>query len=376
MLWMVVATLGGVSEASEFDLGTALEQPRKAKWDPKGKAIGPYGRGTAQRDQPEAAIPLLVQSLEVQPGCGKCLNALGSSLRKAEAYDQAVQVGELLIALYPDKDEGYTSVLRAQALAERWSETADAAAAALAKNDPGSMSYLWTMRTDALIKAGRSEEAARLLNEEMTEGVKDADVGCMKVLVATAQGDAGAATEAWATCEESEYLSLKRGAEGWLAISEGRREHGAKRVAMSGGDEELARVALAWSRLEGGEGEAALNLVNKAIEDGRMEWDVLLFKAEALASLERLDEASETLAMGPLADDWASVDAPPVLMLARGPEWPKMVAMRSAALQIAIHARSENPDGASALHAEAVAAYGEHPIFDKALGSAEGDGDE
>ncbi|MBX2796449.1 MAG: tetratricopeptide repeat protein [Myxococcales bacterium] len=374
MFWMVAGALGIAppAHAEDVDLSSALEQPKKASWDPKRKTMDAYGRGNTQRRKGnnDDALPLLVQALEKQPGCGKCLNGLALALIDSERFDQAIEVGNLIDVLYPDRKEGKRHVGTAQRKAERWGDAAETYAAAV-EQDPKS-STMWWRRVDSLRRDGQSETATELLEDAKDTELEKGAIACLEIQLAASAGDAVGARALWETCDESKNLDLKRYSEGWLAMAEGDAELAAKRLVVSGADENLARIALAFHRLDEGKSEGALNLLDRmANEGGDPRWDGALARARALYGLQRYDEAVEALASGPRAEGWQdAVSEPPrdaVNLVARGPDWPKQVMQQAAELHIRLLAAKGEAEAAQALHDEVVQVMGEDERFTEAL---------
>jgi len=362
MMVLLLAVLGSPTAHAD-DLSVALQPTKKTHWDPKGKALDPFGRGDAKRrgDDLDAALPLLLSSLKAQPGCGKCLDSLARLLVKAERYDDAVRIGHHLDSLYPDRTEGLLRVAQARETQEDWTATAEAMTAAL-ENEPDSVS-LWRRRNTALRLLGDYDQAGTLLEGANDIGVEEGAVACMQIQLHAARGEPEAARALWEPCDEAKSLDLKRTSEGWLALAEGDAELGAKRLAMSGADKNLTRVALAWMRLEQGRAEAALNLAAKVIEeDGAWAWDAHLALAQAHDAMGQPEDALATLTAGPMAPGWEEkhpVAGPRnVMMVPRGPTWPGEVARRAAVLHVSLTARTADADTAQQAYDAVLAVHG------------------
>lgn len=363
----------GVAHAEEASIEAALEEPRKAKWEAKRKALDEFGRGKNQFHQKNAAeaIPLLVASLEKQAGCGTCLDYLAHSLIEAERYDDAVRAGRLLMKLFPERSEGTEAVSKAYYEGQQWKEAAAATTEAIGL-EPKS-SKLWWRRTTALRLAGESDEALRLLDEEAKAAeLPAADADCMRIQLLASTGDSVGARGLWESCDETKNLDLQRYSEGWLAMSEGDAELAAKRLMMSGNDSALSRIALAFVRLDQGKVEAALNLVQKAMEKGGGQyWDGRLAEARALRAAGKPAEALAALQEGPLAEGWeaahAKLDATHMALAARGPDWPEEAMRQASALYIALLVETGDEESAKAAHASIVKVHGEHEAFDQAF---------
>ncbi len=354
------------------DLSAALVPVKKAKWDPKGKAIDPFARGDAKRkkEEWEPATALLLESLEKQPGCGKCLNSLSLALNGDDRHADAAEVGEMITQLYPDRSDGpmrvSTAWLDARELEKSLTATSRFLEVELEKANPA----MWLRRNTTLLELGRVDEANEILDGAAPEPLKDATVACLRIQLLAATDQPGEARELWATCETEEDPDLRRTAEGWLAMAEGDHDLAARRLALSGGDD-MARLQIAQLRLEEKSYEAALNLTTKLLEKTGWAWDVRLTRAQALHGLGRDAEALAELHAGPTADGWeqAHTRLTPdhVLLKPRGREWPRTVAERSLALEIAILVKQGQTDQAKALHDRAVAVHGDKPAFAAAL---------
>ncbi|MBX3561956.1 MAG: DUF3857 domain-containing protein [Sphingomonas sp.] len=132
-----------------------------------------------RRDQPEAAIPSLTRSLELDPG-----NMFTTGLR-IDSREQLGQLDEALadidVMLREEPRHAYALSRRARILAhqDRRDEALEAIDAALA-SDPGNFMFAIT-KGDLLVRFGRTEEAARAY---------DAALGMMGVLAEASGGEA------------------------------------------------------------------------------------------------------------------------------------------------------------------------------------------
>ncbi|MEZ4236697.1 MAG: hypothetical protein R3F59_11190 [Myxococcota bacterium] len=352
----LTATPASAQDAPAADISAALETPKKAKWDPKGKAIDPFGRGDAKRKQQawDEAIPLLVESLDKQPGCGKCLNSLSRALTGAEQFDAAVQVAEQLTKLYPDRTEGLQRISDAWFEAGEARQAIDATSTYLAtKKDDSAM---WQRRNKLLLQLGAFDEANGLLDGAADAGLKEGDVACLRVQLLAGEGQPEEARGQWETCDKTEDLELKRYSEGWLALAEGDQELAAKRLTMAGADD-FARVTIAYLRLDQDKSEMAFNMLAK-LERG--DWaDAHLARAEALHGLGRDEEALKELRDNGLGGGAPEVSLDHVLLKPRGADWPAEVAERAAALEVALLVATGDAEGAQQVYDAAVAKFGE-----------------
>lgn len=344
-----------LAQDAAVDITPALASPKKPKWDPKGKAIGPFGRGDAKRKQEawSEAVPLLVEALDAQPGCGKCLVSLAGALVGAERHEDAVKVGELINQLYPDRSEGWLKISDAWQAAGEPRKSVDAASEYLAakKDDTA----LWWRRNKLLLQLGAFDEAGALLDGAEAAGVKKEDVACLRVQLLAAEAEVGPARELWPTCDESVNADLQRYSEGWLAMAEGDAELAAKRLTMAGADD-FARVTIAFLRLDQSKPDMALNMLAKL--ERPAEWaDAHLALALALNGVGKGTEALAELRDHGLGGVPA-VTAENVLLKPKGPEWPTEVARRAAILEIGLVALTDAAE-ATALYEKAKAAFGE-----------------
>lgn len=376
--WILTCSLllagPALADDAGADLSAALEAPKKAKWDPKGKSMDPYGRGDAKRKKEEwgEAIQLLVESLDAQPGCGKCLNALSLALIGADRHDDAVKVGELLTTLYPDRDEGWKRISDAHTDAMHRVRAVEATTQVLDR-DKDNLSYWWR-RNRLLLELGRTDEANTLLDGAKDAGIAEAAVACLRLQLRAANEDAAGARELWPTCDVDEAdLDLRRYSEGWLALAEGDTELAAKRLVMSGADD-FARATIAWLRIDQGKHDAALNLCTKLLETQADAWDVQLAHALALNGLGKHDEALAALESKLMAPGWpeahAAVKMENVVLQPNGQAWPKEVARRAAALAVAIRVAKGDVTGAKEVYDQAVKVHGETEDLKAALGDS------
>lgn len=369
-MWLAVLFLSPSALADSTDIAPALDVPKKGSWDPKGKAIDPFGMGDAKRkgENYAEAIPLLVESVEVQPGCGKCLSALAGALRGAKRFEDAEKVGMVLVQLYPDRGDGWRRISDAWHDALESQKCIDATTKYL-EIEKDDANYWWR-RNRHVIQLGRYDEAVALLDGGEAAGVAKEDVACMRIQVHAAKGEPAAGRELWATCDAGENVDLRRETEGWLALAEGDTELAAKRLTMAGADD-FARLTIALVRIESSQFEGALNLTTKLLETQGWAWDAHLVQAEALAGLGRGDEAWTALSRALMAEGWGekhkAIGLEQVMLRARGQTWPKEVALRTEVLAIRLLAQKGDAAGAQAVYDQAVALHGESDRLKAAL---------
>ncbi len=364
-----------VAHADEVDISAALEQPKKGKWDPKGKAMEVYLQARIQMKKEDwsKATELYVQSLEKQAGCGKCLNELGDVLIGAERYDAAADTGKLLATLYPDKINGWGNVASAMRKKRDWEASVEALDNVLLV-DPDA-GWAWADRTDSYIQMGKTDDALTALEGAVDAGLAEEDVACHKVLIYTARDDVDAAKGQWESCSESKNADVRRSAEGWLALIEGDAEKAVKALMRAGSSDAIS-MALAMARYEEGKPEASLNLSDKLLADlDWAPWDAHVTRARALIALDRADDALEQLRSDILAEGW--VDAHPnagaskVLLKAKGKGWAKEMGLTGAEMAVAILSDKGEVEAAKALYDQAVSVYGETEGLKGSLAMAE-----
>lgn len=367
----VDAPAPAASSAPALPIESALEVPKKGKWDPKGKAIDPFGRGDAKRKQ-EAwndAIPLLVTSLEKQPGCGKCLSSLAQALTGAGRYEDAVRVGDVLNKVYPERKEGWQRISDTWAKAQRAQETVDATSKYLeiSKDD----STMWWRRNQFLLQLGQFDDAATWFSGAEAAGLTKEDLACLKIQLMAAQSDPVGARDLWSTCDAGENLDLRRYTEGWLAFAEGDAETAAKRLAMSP-DDDFARLMIAFIRIDQDKFEMANNLVTRLFPKNEWALDAQLAHAEALHGLGKSDEALATLKASLMGDGWIErhkgLSLEQMILKSKGPDWAKTVGRRAVIAQLEILKAKGDMEGAHALFLEAVPVYGSDDDLKKAAG--------
>jgi tetratricopeptide (TPR) repeat protein len=350
------------------DITPALEQPKKAKWDPKGKAIDPYGRGDSKRgqDQWDEAIKLEVDALAAQPGCGKCLNTLAKSLTGAKRFDDAAKVGQLMVQLYPDKPEGWARVSDAWNEAQKYQEAVDATSKLLELDKANA--DMWWRRNKLLIQLAKFDDAQNLLGGAEAAGLSKEDTTCLKVQILAATGKPVDGREIWPTCDSGQNVDLKHYTEGWLALAEGDKETASKRLVMAGTDD-FARLVIAFIRVDQGKYDMAENLSEKLLSDDTWAIDGQLAAAEALHGLGRDADALKILDQKLMGPDWktATYTLEQVLLKPYGEAWPKTVAQRAATLKVAIVAGSGDAVAAGALADEVKGVFGDTPELAKAL---------
>lgn len=378
-LWMTHAQAaegeGGAAAAVAQDLAPVFpEKMKKGKWDPKGKAIEPFLKGDAKRKQ-EAwgeAIPLLVEAATLQPGCGKCLNSLASTLDGAERYEDAVAVGELMLKYYPDRSEGWARISDAWQDADELEKAIEASTNFLSimKDD----TTHWWRRNSNLIALGRVDEASTLLKGAGDAGVSNDVVKCLETQNLAAQGKVVEARDVYPICDESKDLTLKRVTEGWLLLAEGTNLDLAVTRLSLGGESTHVRLIQAYVRLDQKRYDLADNLALKALSESSWALDAHLAHAEALWGLGKPTEALGVLDQYFMGEGWAERNAKlttsQVLLRMRGTSWPSQVAQRAAVLKVTILAGQGDYAAAWALREEVLKAYGDAQDLQNSLQSA------
>lgn len=371
MLWSLLLSPASATDAP-IDLGPAMAEAKKPTWEPKGKALEPYGRGDTKADADvwAEALPLLNESLTAQPGCGKCLQSLGEALVGMDHPAEALQVAERMIALFPEHKEGVWLKIEALEAAHRVADEVAALDAYLAL-DKASLTA-WYERNHLLSLLGRESEALAKLEGAKVAGLKDADIACMKTDAQLMSGDLAGARETFVKCDATDsLLAMRRTVEGWLLVAEG-DNHGAQGKFSQGGVELESRMTLAFVRLDEGKHDQALNLASKLMEDAPWALDPHLVKARALVGLNRKDEAEAALKAVLLADGWQAAHPKATrdltILASRSSTWGQEVGAQALATQIALLVAKGDAAGAQALHDEAVKVHATSAdLFAKAL---------
>jgi tetratricopeptide (TPR) repeat protein len=364
MLVSLIATLASAPAFAEAPaIDAALLPAKKAKWDPKGKAMETYLQARIQmkKEAWDESTTLYVDALSKQAGCGKCLNELSDVLMGAKRYDDAAAVGAMLAELYPEKIEGWANVHVSRMKQRNWAE-AITGADNLLKIDPD-LGWVWTSRTRAYINEGDTDQALTVLDGAEAAGIAKEDVACDRVLVYAARTEIDVAKTQWETCKESKDADVKRVAEGWLALNEGDIEKAAKALMRAGASDDI-RLALAIGRLEEGKFDAALNLATKL--DSELDWnpwDAHVALARAQAANGDLAGARTTLERVVLASGWEEAhpkaNGDLVLLKAKGMAWPKLQGELALALMIQTLHSEGKAESAQAWYDKAVAVHGE-----------------
>lgn len=371
----LAADEGAAASATAADLAPVFPAKlKKGSWDPKGKTIEAYGRGDAKRKQ-EAwaeAIPLLVESLTTQPGCGKCLDSLARTLDGAKRHADAAQVGELMARLYPDRGEGWARVTDAWEHANDLDKAVDATTRYLeVKKDDAAF---WTRRNSDLVALGRIDEADALLKTASEAGVANEDVKCLQAQNLAASGKPVEAREVWPICTESANATLKRVTEGWLVLAEGTDPELAVTRLSLAGDTNYVRLIQAFVRIDQGKYDLANNLAQKAITEADWALDAYLAQAQALLGLGKGAEAAAVLDQHFMGAGWAErnakISASQVLLRMRGTAWPAQVGQRAEVLKVAVLASQGDYAAAWALRDEVLKANGDSAELQAALQSA------
>lgn len=363
MWWL--SLLVAAPAAAQDELTVALAEKGKPSWEPKGKALESFGRGDTKR-KTEAygeAVTMLVESLTVQPGCGKCLYALGQSFVGQKRWDDAVRVGDHLARLYPDHKEGpYLSAL-AHTRARR---PGDAVAAwdAFLKVDTGNLTG-WSQRNLAYLRLERHDDADKALGAAGS-GVSEGDLACLRTEIALGRGAVDDARLAFPKCDESGTVDLQRQVEGWLLLQEGKAGEAQSKLAQ-GGAELDTRLSLALVRLTEGKYDQAVNLTSRLVGDEPWALDARLAHARALHGQGKADEALKELDAALTGDGWqqrhAGYGRNDVILFLASPNRAKDVCMEALALKILILGGKGDAAGAEALRQAAIEAHGASALF-------------
>lgn len=371
-LWLALIATNAKAVDSAADIAPALTQPKKAKWDAKGKALNSYSLGNTKRKQDDQAeaISLLVQALTAQPGCGQCLSSLALALTSAKRYDDAIVVGNFLDQLYPDRSDGRRRVSDTLADAQRSAECVTATSRFLEMEKADTA--MWQRRNYHMLQLAQFDEAKAMLDGAVAAGLSKEHTACLQLQVFAANEDPVAARELWGTCDLGEDLDLRRYSEGWLAMSERDYTTAAKRLILGAGDD-FARLTVAHLRLDEGKPDLALNLVTKIEESPQWSWAIDLHLAHALAlhGVGKDKEALELLGKTLMADGWPekhrAYDIKSVLLKPHGHDWPKEVGLRAAVLDVTLLVAAGELESAKSIQQEAIAIYGDKPELIAAL---------
>ncbi|MCB9685432.1 MAG: hypothetical protein H6735_10365 [Alphaproteobacteria bacterium] len=372
MLWSFLLPIAFADDMT-VDLAPAMAPAKKPVWEPKGKALEAYGRGDtkAKTEAWAEAMPLLTESLTIQPGCGKCLYGLGRALVGMAHTDEAIQVGNRITELYPDRKDGEWITFLANMEAHRPEATVAAADAYLAK-DKAKLTA-WYERNHDLAMLGKYDEAMARLEGAAAAGLKDADAACMKTEILTQKGELADARIAWGACDNADaWLQMRRTVEGRLLLAEDDWA-GAQGKFSQGGAELESRLTLAFVRLKEEKFDQALNLAHKLGEDAPWALDAALAEAKALVGLGRTDDAVSLIQLKILHDQWEA--SHPVcdktVLASRGEKWPDAVRAKAAAILIDADIAKGDVEAAQALHDKAVKALGAHDVLEKAMAAAQ-----
>jgi predicted Zn-dependent protease len=266
------------AQAQELVLADA-HHPR---WEPRGRALEPYGRGESKRriEAWAEAITLQQEALDAQPGCGACLTSLSTSLVGAGRLEEALRVSEHLTRTWPGRSEGPATTAKAHEKARDYASAAEATTRylELEPEDPTA----WHERHTQLLRLGRSAEAADLL-ASAPASLGEPFVACLEVETALAEGRLDDARLAYPTCDEGHEVQLERQVEGWLLLQEGQRRDAQARLAQGGAEQET-RLALAQVRLEEGATDPGINLTTRLLQEVPWAIDVQLAHALALVA--------------------------------------------------------------------------------------------
>lgn len=375
---------------AEFD--QALQPAKKPRWEVKGKAVEPFSRSRIANanEAYDDAVDLLVASLNAQPGCGECLLLLGHVLLNAERDAQASRVGHLLTAFFPEREAGWMLVARSFNAIRNWDGVRDAVEHGLAL-DPDEISY-WHLRHFALLSDGEGDAALDLIDNADTKHLSEEHAACFRMSLHAASARVTEAKELDELCDEAGNLSLKRQVQAFVNIAEGDLGQAASNLVKSGASSNLLRLVKAATHLEHGRAQAALNLIEKIVEEPEgwsddpendgLDWvyfasDAYLYKAKALAELGRTSDAIDALKYGPMRDGWRTehrhAEQFDNLLAWRGPSWHEDVLKESTALYIKLLVQNGESEKADRILSDAKEVWGDVAAFENARNASDDD---
>jgi tetratricopeptide (TPR) repeat protein len=318
--------VASVAHADDIDLAPALTEAKKPRWEPRSQdaqTLRGRARTKLNSKKYEDAVPMYLELMALQPGCGVCLAELTRALARGEYSAASLQAAEHLTTLYPAMEMSWSRRLEAADLARDH----DLALEMLTKLQ-GFNEKSWTLRwdeVDILLQLGRFADAKAAI-EAAGENLDAGDAACMMTRVAVAEPDEAAAEEAWATCEADGSEGVRDRVEGWRSIALKDWKNAALHAAGLG-DSAAGDLAVAYLRLEEGKPESAVNLLNAAVEHHPNGKDLLIVRALAQLNAGDSDGAKASLDAAE-----ALGDAGYWVLAAAGSDWADRMAAHQAAV--------------------------------------------
>ncbi|MFT4624322.1 MAG: hypothetical protein ACI8PZ_002981 [Myxococcota bacterium] len=340
-----------IATAAEVDVSPALVAADKPRWEPKGKdaqALRGQARTKLKGKKYDDAVPMYMELMGIQPGCGVCLAELTKALANGGHSAEALRTAAHLTTLFPELQDSWSRQLEA-ALVAREFDVALSAVRKLQQMAPSSFEHKWT-EVELLLIRGEADAATAAL--ESVGELKEGDVACMRarVLYATNSPEADAV---WETCEADGTEGASDRVGGWRAIAQRDWETAALHAAQLG-EAAAGDLAVAYLRMEESKPDSAVNLLNAAIKHHPEGRDLHVLHALAAYRAGNADTAKASLEA-----QAALGDAGYWVLAAAHIDWPARMARHIAAVQAAL-AADAGQDSAGVL-AAAVAAHGEGP---------------
>lgn len=341
------------ASAEDVDVAPALAEAKKPRWEPKGSDVQSL-RGRARTKlkgkKYDEAVPMYLELMGLQPGCGVCLSELTVALANAGHHDGAQAVAQHLTELFPAMMDSWSRKLLAATEARDF-ETALVTLKELQSRSEKSWTHRWN-EVDILLTLGRYDDAGKAI-DEAAEHLEEGDVACYRARVAVAKPDEEAAKEAWASCETDGSEGIRDRVEGWRAVAlrdwKTAALHAAQLDDAAAGD-----LAVAYLRMEEDKPESAVNLLNAAVGHHPKGRDLHVVRALAEYRAGNAEGAKAALeAQAGLGESGYWV------LAAAHSDWAQRMGRHVAAVEAALAA--DGGGDAAAILDKAVADHGEGP---------------
>lgn len=359
MIWVLVAWMG-VAAAEEppvdIALGDALAAPKKAIWEPKGKALDLFLAADIHYRSKEwvRAARGFIDVLAEQPGCGKAAFRLSFALSEKDEHDDAATVIEQVVLWFPDDRDALVRAVTIHLRGDQPEKAASKAEVLQTRWPTDLRGWHFGLRTAQ--QTGSQKDATALLERARAHVEEASDIACLTVMAAAATGDEITSEAEWPTCKQSESADLRKLAEANRALVNGDWLT-AQKYADTLDDKPLLRLTQVLQRLEEGNAKGALLITDKLIADAPSEVDVRVARARAQFGAGAADAAAATLdalfAQG-WQTEWAKGR---VLHWAGGPEWLGKQWEAAAVLRADAWTALGKADAASAWLKEAAAVW-------------------